>query len=148
MSGELVKMIDAKITQKFKRQYAKFTADEIMVLAFLHKRLALDGTGRIGRESVRHALNFGLMIRKSRGALNKFKSTTSTHCTRREACKFARGAETENRNKPDFLFPRATQYRSTTFPSERLTMLGAKSSCKDRWRQVLSEAQEFRISIY
>lgn len=39
MSGELVKMLDAKIAEKFKRQYAKLTADEIMVLAFLHKRL-------------------------------------------------------------------------------------------------------------
>jgi hypothetical protein len=26
------------------------------------------------------------------------------------------------------------------FPPGRLTLLGAKSSCKDRWRQVLSEA--------
>ncbi|WP_249164444.1 hypothetical protein [Bradyrhizobium jicamae] len=40
MSGDLVKMIDAKIAQKFKRQYAKLTADEVMVLAFLRKRLA------------------------------------------------------------------------------------------------------------
>jgi DNA topoisomerase-1 len=32
-------MIDAKIAQKFKRQYAKLTSHEIMVLAFLHKRL-------------------------------------------------------------------------------------------------------------
>ena len=39
MSGDLVKMIDAKIAQKFKRQYAQLTADEIMVLAFLRKRL-------------------------------------------------------------------------------------------------------------
>ena len=39
MSGDLVKMIDAKIAQKFKRQYTKLTSDEIMVLAFLHKRL-------------------------------------------------------------------------------------------------------------
>ncbi|GIQ78347.1 DNA topoisomerase IB [Bradyrhizobium sp. RD5-C2] len=39
MSGDLIKMIDAKIAQKFKRQYAKLTAEEIMVLAFLHKRL-------------------------------------------------------------------------------------------------------------
>jgi DNA topoisomerase I len=39
MSGDLAKMIDAKIAQKFKRQYAKLTADEIMVLAFLHRRL-------------------------------------------------------------------------------------------------------------
>jgi len=40
MSGDLVKMIDAKIARRFKRQYAKLTSDEIMVLAFLHKRLA------------------------------------------------------------------------------------------------------------
>jgi hypothetical protein len=52
-----------------------------------------------------------------------------------------RGAETENRNKPDFLFPGPDQYRDPTFPADRLTMLGAKSTLKDRWRQVLSEAQ-------
>ena len=39
MSGDLVKMIEAKIAQKFKRQYAKLTSDEIMVMAFLRKRL-------------------------------------------------------------------------------------------------------------
>lgn len=39
MSGDLVKMLDVKIAQKFKRQYAKLTADEVMVPAFLHKRL-------------------------------------------------------------------------------------------------------------
>jgi DNA topoisomerase-1 len=39
MSGDLVKMVDAKIADKFKRQYAKLNADEVMVLAFLHKRL-------------------------------------------------------------------------------------------------------------
>jgi DNA topoisomerase I len=39
MSGELVKMIEAKIADRFKRQYAKLNADEVMVLAFLNKRL-------------------------------------------------------------------------------------------------------------
>lgn len=53
---------------------------------------------------------------------------------------FARGVETENRNKPDFLFPGPASYRDAVFPPDRLTMLGAKSTCKDRWRQVLSEA--------
>jgi hypothetical protein len=32
---DLIRMIDAKIAQRFKRQYAKLTADEIMVLTFL-----------------------------------------------------------------------------------------------------------------
>ena len=39
MAGEFVDLIEAKIAQKFKRQYAQLTPDEIMVLAFLHKRL-------------------------------------------------------------------------------------------------------------
>ncbi len=55
-----------------------------------------------------------------------------------------RGAATENRNKPDFLFPGPMQYRDPAFPDSRLTMLGAKSTAKDRWRQILSEAD--RIS--
>jgi hypothetical protein len=54
---------------------------------------------------------------------------------------FERGAETEHRNKPDFLFPSRAAYHDPAFRSENLTMLGSKSSCKDRWRQVLSEAE-------
>ena len=55
--------------------------------------------------------------------------------------RFARGARTENNNKPDFLFPSTKDYHDPDFPSERLTMMGAKSTLKDRWRQVLSEAE-------
>jgi hypothetical protein len=54
--------------------------------------------------------------------------------------KYERGPETENKNKPDFLFPGGAEYRDPTFPTERLTLLGAKSTLKDRWRQVLAEA--------
>lgn len=59
---------------------------------------------------------------------------------RARALRFDRGKETENRNRPDFLFPGQTEYRDPAFSSGRLTMLGVKSSLKDRWRQVLSEA--------
>ncbi len=52
-----------------------------------------------------------------------------------------RGATSENGNKPDFLFPGVSEYRDPAFPAERLTLLGAKSTLKDRWRQVLSEAE-------
>lgn len=57
---------------------------------------------------------------------------------------FDRDAETENRNKPDFLFPGQEEYRNPAFPAARLTMLGSKSTLKDRWRQVLSEAERIR----
>lgn len=51
-----------------------------------------------------------------------------------------RSALTENRAKPDFLFPSQEAYHNLDFPVTRLTMLGVKSTCKDRWRQVLAEA--------
>lgn len=54
--------------------------------------------------------------------------------------KYDRQAKTEHNSQPDFLFPGAAEYHNPDFPSSRLTMLGVKSTCKDRWRQVLSEA--------
>lgn len=57
-----------------------------------------------------------------------------------QGIQYKRGAVTENHNKPDFLFPDADKYHDPAFPAERLTMLGSKSTLKDRWRQVLSEA--------
>ena len=48
---------------------------------------------------------------------------------------------TENKAKPDFIFPGIDQYRDKNFDSNKLYMLGVKTSCKDRWRQVLSEAE-------
>lgn len=53
---------------------------------------------------------------------------------------YSRTPVTENKSKPDFLFPGIRFYHDPNFPSSRLTMLGVKSTCKDRWRQVLSEA--------
>lgn len=54
-----------------------------------------------------------------------------------------RGAVTEHKHKPDFLFPDLETYQAAPAEGDpRLTMLGAKSTCKDRWRQVLAEAEK------
>jgi hypothetical protein len=53
---------------------------------------------------------------------------------------YTRGAVTEHRNKPDFLFPGISEYKNASFPSSKLRMLASKSTSKDRWRQALSEA--------
>lgn len=47
---------------------------------------------------------------------------------------------TERGNRPDFLFPSQSAYVDSAYPKEYLRMLGVKSTCKDRWRQVLDEA--------
>ena len=47
---------------------------------------------------------------------------------------------TESKSKPDFIFPSIECYRDDAFPPDCLTMLGAKTTIKERWRQVLEEA--------
>ncbi|MCC8424499.1 type II restriction endonuclease [Mucilaginibacter sp. UR6-11] len=54
---------------------------------------------------------------------------------------FDKGKTTERNNKPDFLFPK-NGYTDPSFDIELLTMLGVKTTAKDRWRQVLSEADK------
>jgi hypothetical protein len=76
--------------------------------------------------------------RKSRAGYaleNHLEAVLSAHSIR-----YNRTAVTENKNKPDFLFPGLAEYRDPTFPEARLTMLAAKTSAKDRWRQILGEA--------
>ena len=53
---------------------------------------------------------------------------------------YTRTGVTENRLKPDFIFPGIGYYHDADFPQTRLTMLASKSTCKDRWRQILNEA--------
>lgn len=55
--------------------------------------------------------------------------------------KFQHGALTEGKQKPDFLFPNSVSYQDPMFPTEKLRILGAKTTCKDRWRQVLAEGK-------
>jgi hypothetical protein len=51
---------------------------------------------------------------------------------------------TENGSRPDFVFPGIDMYFDQSFAVERLTVLGVKTTCKDRWRQVLNEAGRVR----
>ena len=53
-------------------------------------------------------------------------------------------AITEGNKKPDFLFPSSDAYHDPYFSTSRLISLAAKTTCKDRWRQVLNEADRLR----
>lgn len=63
---------------------------------------------------------------------------------RESGIRYERSAISEGRSRPDFLFPGGHEYRSSDFDPMLLTMLGVKSTCKDRWRQVLAEAKRIQ----
>lgn len=54
--------------------------------------------------------------------------------------KYISQPRTEGNKRPDFLFPDENSYHDITFPAENLVFLGAKTTCKDRWRQIINEA--------
>lgn len=53
-------------------------------------------------------------------------------------------AVTEGNKRPDFVFPSEIAYHDFDFPVSRITTLAAKTTCKDRWRQILNEADRLR----
>ena len=57
---------------------------------------------------------------------------------------YAAQATTEGKKRPDFLFPSEEAYHDKTFSIEKICTLAAKTTCKDRWRQILNEANRLR----
>jgi len=57
---------------------------------------------------------------------------------------YSKGVKTERNNKPDFLFPNIDYYHNSDFTTQLLNMLGVKTSAKERWRQVLAEADRIK----
>jgi len=86
-------------------------------------------------------LNFSLSVQNRRKARagraleNHVEALLQIHRIPHE-----RGRTTEGTSRPDFLFPSAVSYRDPAFPASNLRMLAVKSTCKDRWRQILAEA--------
>ncbi|MFT0892207.1 type II restriction endonuclease [Pseudochelatococcus sp. G4_1912] len=58
---------------------------------------------------------------------------------------FSHNPVIEMTKRPDFLFPSVQKYNDSGFPSEKLRMLAAKTTCKDRWRQILNEADRIPV---
>lgn len=54
---------------------------------------------------------------------------------------FDRQPRIDGKIRPDLLIPGKEAYENPSFPVSRLMVVGLKTTCKDRWRQVLSEGK-------
>ncbi|MDE2089998.1 MAG: restriction endonuclease, partial [Gammaproteobacteria bacterium] len=118
---------------------------EEILFRTLEKHLLGDQLWKGFAEDVDGFIRFSLSVqnrRKSRvgHALENHLEVIFT----RNNIRYERGALTEGRSKPDFLFPGAKWYADMSFDASLLTMLGVKTTCKDRWRQVLVEARRIK----
>lgn len=53
---------------------------------------------------------------------------------------FSYDCESEHGKRPDFLFPSEVAYKDMDYSTDKLRMLAVKTTCRDRWRQILNEA--------
>ena len=60
---------------------------------------------------------------------------------------FSKEKVTEKNKKPDFIFPSIDAYHNPEYDSDKLIVLAAKTTCKDRWRQILNEADRRRDKV-
>ena len=156
---EMLNLFDGRFpTTKEFSAYARSTLDEVstsddpdtVLLSWLNREEELFKTLEkhiiqtkltLGFADVDEFISYSLSVqnrRKSRvgqSLENHFEEILKSRNIRYDRTKI-----TENKSKPDFIFPSINQYHDVNFPTEKLTMLGAKSTCKDRWRQVLAEA--------
>lgn len=114
---------------------------EEILFRTLERHIIADRLSSGFRDDVDGFISFSLSVqnrRKSRVgyALENHLAHLFTEC----GIRYSRTAVTQNKAKPDFLFPGAAEYHNPQFNALNLTMLGVKSTCKDRWRQVLAEA--------
>jgi len=116
------------------------TLEKVIVKDQLKKGFGADGT------DVEEFIKLSLSIqnrRKSRAGFS-FENNLSVLFTLNKL-RFSHGAITERNNKPDFIFPGINSYHDPKFEIDLLTMLGVKTTAKDRWRQVLSEALKIQF---
>jgi hypothetical protein len=128
---------DQSLCAWYEREYALFRV--------LERRLLGDEI----RAVVKAGADFDRLLKACRSAFQRRSSRAGgafedhlAELFRRHRLKFDRGAVTEARKRPDFLFPGGDEYHRAAkgeFRVELLTLLGAKTTAKDRWRQITTE---------
>lgn len=146
---DIFKFIESRLPQI---QWKK-TVDELLLA---RRALEFEVFAEVERQNVLPNIRDGFstvddFIRYSNSVANRRKSRAGTSLELHlesifnyEKLKFEAQAVTELNKKPDFLFPSGIAYHDATYPETKLHMLASKTCCKDRWRQVINEADRIK----
>lgn len=130
---------DRVVIAYYEREYHLFTVFEQAIIQ--HEYEAGPFVSADGRIDARLFTTFYTRARNRR--MSRAGTSLEQHIERiliARGIRYAAQARTEGSKKPDFLFPSREAYLDPGYPSGSLRMLAAKTSTKDRWRQVLDEA--------
>ena len=127
-------------------------ADEILVACYNHEDMLFrvyeeqDIINRL-EPIVSPSIQAQEVIEVSKSVLNRRKARAGkafenhlSYLFTQRGVRFSDQCRTEQNHQPDFIFPSIEAYHDKDFPTASLTMLGAKTTVKERWRQILKEA--------
>lgn len=103
-----------------------------------------EGFGKSGND-VDEFIRFSLSVQNRRKS--RVGHAFENHITEillKNKVSFEKGVYTEGKQKPDFLFPSRSAYLDLDFDTGKLHILAAKTTCKERWRQVLTEGDRIK----
>lgn len=128
--------VDARLLRRRACEYDVFRAvEQLHVLPRVHE----------GFQTVDEFVELANSVtnrRKSRSG--KSLELHTKHILDEEGIRYSWTPQTEEKRTPDFVFPSIEAYRQSEWPASKLRMLAAKTTCKDRWRQILNEAERIR----
>lgn len=108
--------------------------------------------------------NYGAKIKRGFPSVEEFITTANAVLNRRKSragkslehhlaalfdinhVRYTAQGITEGKKRPDFIFPSEEAYHDAAFSIDKICSLAAKTTCKDRWRQVLNESDRLKDS--
>ena len=136
---------DIPIGEEPDRALTTWIEREEALFRTLERHIVRDEISKGFVDDVDAFVSFSLSVQNRRKArMGQSLENHLAHLFTESDIQYSRNKYTEGKKKPDFLFPGVDQYHNPKFPKESLTMLGSKSSCKERWRQILSEAKKIK----
>ncbi|MEL7655316.1 MAG: type II restriction endonuclease [Bacillota bacterium] len=148
MMSKTAREIELKINdQEFEiltnpdKKILDWTASEYRLFRFIERGLHLDQVtyGFADIEEFITLANSIMNRRKSRAG--KSLEHHLSFIFKENRMQFSEQMVTEENNRPDFIFPSISAYKNVRYPREDIMVLAAKTTCKDRWRQILSETE-------
>lgn len=148
LMSEMARLIDLKINDRESeintnpdKKLLDWTASEYRLFRFIENRLHLSqvNAGFSNLDDFINMANTILNRRKSRAG--KSLEHHLSFIFSKNKLQFSEQMITEGRSRPDFVFPSIDAYHNNGFPNQGVFVLAAKTTCKDRWRQILNEAK-------
>ena len=122
----------------------RWLAAEYQLFRQIERKLCLEEITRNFRE-------IDEFIGKASTILNRRKSRAGHsleyhvgHLLKSEGVEFESQACIDGKIRPDILIPSKAAYEDQRFPDTSLMVVGLKTTCKDRWRQILSEGKRVK----